>query len=162
MTKGMKGRLRGFTFMEIVVSLAIIGILTSICLPLAEMSVQRRKEDDLRASLRQIRAALDAYRVAVDEGRVKREAGESGYPKSLRALVDGVEDASSASGGRIYFLRRLARDPFFPDRTVPPEQTWGQRSYASPADAPKAGKDVYDIYSMARGKGLNGVEYREW
>ena len=158
----MKSRPRGFTFMEFVVSLAIIGILTSICLPLAEMSVQRRKEDDLRASLRQIRAALDAYRVAVDEGRIKREAGESGYPKTLRVLVDGVEDASSANGGRIYFLRRLARDPFFPDRAVPPEQTWGQRSYASPADAPTAGKDVYDVYSMARGKGLNGVEYREW
>jgi general secretion pathway protein G len=160
--KRLKSRLRGFTFIEIVVSLAIIGILTSICLPLAEMSVQRRKEDDLRASLRQIRAALDAYRVAVDEGRIKREAGESGYPKSLRVLVDGIEDASSASGGRIYFLRRLTRDPFFPDRAAPPEQTWGQRSYASPADAPKAGKDVYDVYSMARGRGLNGVEYSQW
>ncbi len=162
MKKRPKSRPRGFTFIEIVISLAIIGILTSICLPLAEMSVQRRKEDDLRASLRQIRAALDAYRVAVDEGRIKREAGESGYPKSLRVLVDGIEDASSASGGRIYFLRRLARDPLFPDRAVPPEQTWGQRSYASPADAPKSGKDVYDVYSMARGRGLNGVEYREW
>ena len=45
-------RQRGFTFMEIVVSLAIIAVLTSICLPLAEVSVQRKKENELRVTLR--------------------------------------------------------------------------------------------------------------
>jgi general secretion pathway protein G len=153
---------RGFTFMEIVVSLAIIAVLTSICLPLAEVSVQRKKEEQLRISLRQIRGALDAYRQAFDEGRIKREDGDSGYPKSLRVLVDGIDDAQSASGAKLYFLRRLARDPFFADPAAPPEQTWGKRSYASPPNAPKQGKDVYDVFSLANGKGLNGIEYREW
>ena len=148
--------------MEIVVSLAIIAVLTSICLPLAEVSVQRKKEEELRIALRQIRGALDTYRQAFDEGRIKREAGDSGYPKTLRVLVDGIEDVQSAAGGRLYFLRRLARDPFFPNPAAPPEQTWGKRSYASPPSAPKEGKDVYDVYSLVNGKGLNGVEYREW
>jgi general secretion pathway protein G len=155
-------RQRGFTFIEIVISLAIIAVLTSICLPLAEVSVQRKKEEELRVALRQIRGALDAYRQAVDEGRIKREATDSGYPKTLRVLVDGIDDAQSASGGKLYFLRRLARDPFFPDAAAPPEQTWGKRSYASPPNAPKEGKDVYDVYSLANGKGLNGIAYREW
>jgi general secretion pathway protein G len=161
MRDGMR-RQSGFTFMEIVVSLAIIAVLTSICLPLAEVSVQRKKEDQLRVALRQIRGALDAYRQAFDEGRIKREVGDTGYPKSLRVLVDGIDDASSASGARLYFLRRLARDPFFPDSAAPPEQTWGKRSYASPPNAPKEGKDVYDVYSLSNGRGMNGIAYREW
>lgn len=148
--------------MEIVVSLAIIAVLTSICLPLAEVSVQRKKEEDLRIALRQIRGALDAYRRAFDEGRIKREAGDSGYPKTLRALVDGIDDAQSASGGKLYFLRRLVRDPFFSDPAAPSEQTWGKRSYASPPNAPKEGKDVYDVYSLSNSRGLNGIAYREW
>lgn len=155
-------RQRGFTFMEIVVSLAIIAVLTSICLPLAEVSVQRKKEEALRVSLRHIRDALDAYRRAFDDGKIKREAGDTGYPKTLLVLVDGIDDASSASGGKLYFLRRLERDPFFPDSGVPPEQSWGKRSYASPPNAPKEGKDVYDVYSVASGRGLNGIEYKEW
>ena len=155
-------RQRGFTFMEIVVSLAIIAVLTSICLPLAEVSVQRKKENELRVTLRQIRGALDAYRQAFDDGRIKHEGGDTGYPKSLRVLVDGIDDAQSASGAKLYFLRRLSRDPFATDPAAPPEQTWGKRSYASPANAPKEGKDVYDVYSLATGRGLNGIAYREW
>jgi general secretion pathway protein G len=155
-------RQHGFTFMEIVVSLAIIAVLTSICLPLAEVSVQRKKEEELRVALRQVRGALDAYRQAFDDGKIKRDAGDSGYPKTLLVLVDGVDDASSVSGGKLYFLRRLVRDPFFADATVPAEQTWGKRSYASPPNVPREGKDVYDVYSLANGKGLNGIEYREW
>ena len=148
--------------MEIVVSLAIIAVLTSICLPLAEVSAQRKKEDALRIALRQIRGALDAYRKAFDDGKIKHADGDTGYPKSLRALVDGVDDPQSASGGKLYFLRRLARDPFSVEAAAPPDQTWGKRSYDNPPNAPKDGKDVYDVYSLAKGKGLNGIAYREW
>lgn len=153
---------RGFTLVEMIVTLAIIAVLTGICLPLAEVTTQRKKEEALRVALRQIRGGLDAYRHAFDEGRIARNAGDSGYPRSLRVLVDGVADAQSASGGRIYFLRRLARDPMFPDSSVAPERTWGKRSYASPPNAPKEGKDVFDVYSTADGKGLNGIAYKEW
>jgi len=158
----MRTRAAGFTFIEMVATLAIIAILTSICLPLSEISSQRRKEDELRVALRQIREALDAYRRAGDEGHVKREAGESGYPRTLRSLVDGVEDPQNPKGGRIYFLRRVPRDPMQPDATLAAEATWGKRSYASPPNAPKEGKDVFDVYSLSEGRGLNGVAYREW
>lgn len=157
-----KARQGGFTFVELIATLAIIAILTSICLPLAEVSAQRHKEEDLRAALRQIRDGLDAYRRAFDEGRIKRAAGDSGYPKNLGVLVDGIEDAQNPDGARIYFLRRLPRDPMNADNVAPPEQTWGKRSYASPPNAPKEGKDVFDVYSLSEGKGINGIPYREW
>jgi general secretion pathway protein G len=139
-----------------------VAVLTSICLPLAEVSAQRKKEEELRTALRQIRDALDAYRQAAEQGRVARAVGESGYPKTLRALVDGVEDAQSSKEEKLYFLRRLPRDPMFPDGAVSPEQTWGKRSYASPPSAPREGKDVFDVFSRSEAIGLNGVAYREW
>ena len=152
----------GFTFVEMLATLAIIAILTTICLPLAEVSSQRRKEEDLRAALRQIRDGLDTYRRAFDDGHIKRTPGDSGYPETLLALVDGVEDAQSPEGARLYFLRRLPRDPMNADSVSPPEQTWGKRSYASPPNAPKEGKDVFDVYSLSEGKGINGIPYKEW
>ena len=155
-------RQSGFTLIEVIATLAIIAVLTSIALPLAEVSAQRKKEDALRIALRQIRDALDAYRQAGDEGKILRTAGNSGYPRNLQALVEGVEDAKSPTGGKIYFLRRIPRDPTYPDLTVSAVYTWGKRSYASPPDAPKEGDDVFDVYSLSPGKGLNGIAYREW
>lgn len=155
---------RGFTLIEMAVTAAIVALLASIAFPMAEVAVQRSKERELRAALWQIREALDAYKEAVDEGHILRKAGDSGYPPSLQTLVDGVEDAKSPEAGRpkIYFLRRIPRDPFVKDRDIPAEQTWGKRSYASSATDPKEGKDVFDVYSLAPGKGLDGVIYRDW
>ena len=153
---------RGFTLIEVLATLAIIGVLTSIALPLAELNAQRHKEADLRIALRQIRNALDAYRQAGDEGRILRAAGASGYPKNLQVLVQGVDDTKNPGGGKIYFLRRIPRDPLYPDGSVPPVQTWGKRSYANPPESPREGDDVFDVYSLSDGKGLNGVSYREW
>jgi general secretion pathway protein G len=153
----------GFTLIELLVTLAIIGLLASAVVPLAELVVKRSKEQELSAALRQIRGALDEYKRAVDEGRVTKKADESGYPPSLEVLVAGVENAKDPNKAKIYFLRRLPRDPFFDsDSAVPPERTWGKRSYASPPDTPEEGKDVFDVYSLSEGKGLNGIPYREW
>jgi general secretion pathway protein G len=154
---------RGFTLIELVVTVAIVGVLALGAVPLAELAAKRSKEQDLRAALRQIRAALDDYKHAVDDGRIVRRTDESGYPPTLSILVEGVPDAKDPQKRRrIYFLRRLPRDPFFGDPAVPAERTWGLRSYASPHDAPVAGADVFDVYSLAPGVGLNGVPYREW
>ncbi|HJV96084.1 MAG TPA: hypothetical protein VJ608_08610, partial [Albitalea sp.] len=113
-------------------------------------------------SLREIRAALDNYKRLVDVGRIQRSADGSGYPPRLEALADGVPDATSPQGTKLYLLRRLPRDPFAPDDIAAPADTWGRRSYASPPDNPKPGKDVYDVYSMSPGVGLNGIAYRNW
>jgi len=152
----------GFTLIELLITVAIVATLASIALPLSEVAAQRGNEQDLRRALRQIRAALDAYKRASDEGRILRSADQSGYPPTLAALVEGVTDAKSPSGGKIYFLRRIPRDPFHPDRSAAPGESWGLRSYASPAGDPSPGKDVFDVYSKSPALGLDGTPRREW
>jgi general secretion pathway protein G len=155
--------MRGFTIIELVITVAIISLLATAAIPSAQLIYQRERESELRASLRTIRTAIDAYKRAWDTGHIKRELQRTGYPPDLQALVDGVDDAASPREGvRIYFLRRLPRDPFWPDATTPAEATWGLRSWASPPDDPQPGDDVYDVRSLSSRTGLNGVPYRDW
>ena len=155
-------RARGFTLIELVITLAIIGLLATAAMPLAQLVAQREKEADLRTALRDIRTAIDAYRVAAQTGHIKQELGASGYPPDLKSLYAGVEDVSSEKKVNLYFLRRVPRDPFFPYANVAAEETWGLRSYQSPPDDPQPGEDVFDVYSQSGTKGLNGIPYREW
>jgi general secretion pathway protein G len=155
-------RARGFTLIELVITVAIVGLLASAALPLAEINAKRSKESELRAAERDLRSAIDAYKDAADSGRIAMEVGASGYPPTLNVLVDGVDDARSAEKTKIYFLRRIPRDPFYPDQSANAVDTWGLRSYQSPPDNPQPGDDVYDVYSVTNGVGLNGVPYREW
>jgi general secretion pathway protein G len=158
----MKKRARGFTLMELVVTIAIVGILASAAVPLGQLSVQRAKEQELRSALRQIREAIDSYKRESDAGRIERRADGTGYPRSLEDLTRGITDAKSPAQAKIIFLRRLPRDPFFTQTDVAPADTWGKRAYASPPDAPAEGDDVYDVFSLSERIGLNGVAYREW
>ena len=158
----MTHRARGFTLIELVVTVAIVAVLASVAVPLVELNVQRAREHELRTALRQIRSALDAHKRATDEGRVLARTGGSGFPRNLGELVDGVSDAKSPTTARIYFLRRLPRDPFNPDRSLSAADTWGLRAYSSPPGAPAEGEDVYDVYSKSGRTGLNGQPYREW
>jgi general secretion pathway protein G len=152
----------GFTLVEVLVTLAIVAVLASIVLPLAELSVKRVKEQELRRDLREIRTAIDAYKQATDEGRINKAPGESGYPKTLEMLTEGVEDLKSPNKAMIYFMRRLPRDPFATDAALSAADTWGKRSYSSPPDDPKEGDDVYDVYTLNQDTGINGIPYREW
>lgn len=153
---------RGFTLIEIVVVVAILGILASAAYPVTKMVSLRAKESELRLALRQIRAGIDAYKEAADAGRIAKNADESGYPRTLDELSKGVADLTSPNKKMIYFMRRLPRDPMNPDSSLAAADTWGLRSYASPPDAPAPGKDVFDVYSTSTRRGLNGVAYREW
>jgi general secretion pathway protein G len=155
--------MQGFTFIELAITVAIVALLATMVLPMTELVVKRDHEHELRLALREIRAALDAYKQAVDEGRVHSEIGRSGYPPQLKMLVEGVTDEKSPNqNSKIYFLRRIPRDPMNPDSSKSDEDTWGKRSYESPPDAPEEGDDVFDVYSLASEVGINGIPYRNW
>lgn len=153
---------RGFTLIEVLITAAIVASLAALAMPLAELASRRSNETDLRRALMQIRDALDAYKRASDEGRILRSPDQSGYPTRLALLIEGIPDAKSPTGAKIHFLRRIPRDPLHPDKALPPELTWGVRSYESPHDAPEPGKDVFDVYSLSPRTGLNGIPYKDW
>ena len=162
MTDCRRHRQHGFTLVELVITVAIVGVLAMMAVPLLEVTAQRHKESELRLSLRQIRGAIDAYHQAVLDKKIESPADASGYPPTLESLVEGVPDITKPERPNIYFLRSLPRDPMNPDTQLAPAESWGQRSYASPPDAPYPGEDVYDVYSLSEGVGLNGAPYREY
>ena len=156
------GGSRGFTLLELVIAVAILSIIVVMAVPVVRLEMQRQRESELRQDLRVLREAIDAYKRATDEGHVKKSADASGYPPGLEDLLNGVPDAKNVKARTIYFLRRIPRDPFNTNESLTPAETWGKRSYASPPDAPQEGADVFDVYSLAEGTGINGVPYREW
>jgi general secretion pathway protein G len=153
---------RGFTLVEMLAVVAIVGVLASAAQPLLLWAHKREQEYELRHALRTLRGALDDYRQAVRDGRVKVAAGDNGYPPDLRTLVDGVPLAGQPDAAkRIYFLRRLPRDPLA-DKSLPAEATWGLRSYDSPPNDPRPGSDVYDVHSRSEARAIDGSRYRDW
>lgn len=159
---------RGFTLIELVITLALVGLLAMMTVPLYEVAVTRTKESELREALRTIRAGIDAYKAATDAGSLAREAGESGYPPSLEHLTEPQELLSkrdlsgSIASERLVILRQLPRDPFNTDPDVSAAETWNTRAYASRADDPQPGSDVFDVSSMSERTALDGTRYTDW
>ena len=239
----------GFTLIELVVTVAIVSLLATMAMPLTQLILQRSREHELRADLREIRDALDRYNelwryscqsqgggqpgqtplgtplgtagagglgtaspggglfgsnaATPASGAAGSVAGaglggagglsastvqgiggadvkggnappptppkmecpnaSTGWPKDLQTLVDGVKNITSPTpDAKIYFLRRIPRDPMNPDTTVAADLSWGKRSSASPPDDPQEGEDVFDVYSLAKGKDITGQPYRDW
>lgn len=156
-------RPRGFTLIEMLVTVTIVALLSTVAFPLIELAQRRSDERELREALRQIRSALDSYKQAVDEGRVLEETKGSGYPPTLDILVSGVVDAKNPKRDqKIYFLRKLPRDPLGTPGGPDAPAEWGLRSYASPPTSPQPGADIFDVYSLSQGVGLNGIAYKDW
>jgi general secretion pathway protein G len=161
-TGTQRGWHAGFTFIELMITLAIMATLALVATPMAQLAVQRDKEHTLRIALMEIREGIDAYKRAADQGRIQRKLGDSGYPKQLEELVEGVPDLKSPTKQNIYFLRRLPRDPFFRGEAKTAAETWNKRAYASPPDDPSEGDDIFDVTSKSDRVGLNGVALKQW
>ena len=153
-------RTGGYSFVELLVVSALLAVLASAVLPLTKVTVQRQREAELRHALRELRTAIDRYKDSVDLGMIggtNLESENQGYPPTLETLVEGVEQVSDASGGKIRFLRRIPLDP------MTRSGEWGLRSYQDETDATTWGGDnVYDVYSRSRATALDGTRYDEW
>jgi general secretion pathway protein G len=156
----VRTREAGYTFIELIVVTTILMILASAALPLAQVTVQRSREAELRRTLREMRTAIDRFKDAVDRGQIpttELEAGSEGYPPDLDTLVEGVAVANDASGRRLKFLRRIPIDP------LTGTTEWGRRAYQdSPTSSSWGGRNVYDVYTTSEGTALDGTRYRDW
>jgi general secretion pathway protein G len=168
-----KGFSHGFSYVELMFSIAILAMLAAAATPYLEKTIQRKKESELRENLRDIRNAIDAYKLASDQGKILKTLNDSGYPKSLDDLVLGVPNQTDPQKKKLKFLRNLPADPMFPSQLlagasgnttdgISPQNTWGKRSYDSDADDPREGADVFDVHSFNPQKGLNGISYQQW
>jgi len=152
----IRRREAGFTLAELVMVAAVLTILAMATLPVAKFTAKRSKEADLKLALREMRMALDEYKRYSDAGLIPMELGTEGYPKKLDVLVEGVQLVGQVDK-KLKLLRRIPVDP------MTGKDEWGLRSYQDAHDATSwGGENIYDVYSLSKGVGLNGVPYRKW
>lgn len=154
-------RKKGFTLVEMLVTLTIVSILALAVLPLAKTAVKREKEITLRRNLRMMREAIDAYKKLADEKAFEFDEETEGYPPDLETLVEGIEAKIEVDGQEttklIKFLRRVPKDP------MTNSFDWGLRSYQDDSDSDIwGGENVYDVYTKSPGTALDGSKYKEW
>jgi general secretion pathway protein G len=151
---------RGYSFVEVLVVTAILFILASAVMPLAQVTAQRQREVELRAALRQMRTAIDKFKDAVDQQRIaatELKPGSEGYPPNLDTLVEGVPMQNDQSGVKLKFLRRVPIDP------MTNSTEWGMRSYQDRPDSTTwGGQSVFDVYTKSEATALDGTKYKDW
>lgn len=146
----------GYTMVELVVVCSLLLILAGVALPMSKFTVKRGKEMELRQALRMMRNAIDEYKRYSDAGLIPVELGTDGYPPDLETLVEGVEIVGQIDKS-VRFLRRIPFDP------MTGEQEWGLRSFQDDFDSSSwGGENVFDVYSLSEGVGLDGRPYLEW
>jgi general secretion pathway protein G len=156
MTRFLSRGPRGLTFIELLVSIAVLGVLAAVAMPLVQVSVARTRELELRRNLRQLREGIDSFKVEYDKARVnavdarealkkKVSADRTGYPLTLDEMV------------ATKILRRIPRDPMNPDGK------WVVRSFSdNPESSLSDGKDVYDVRSASKVVAQDGTTYDTW
>lgn len=159
---------KGVTLTEMMAAVAVLMILASAAIPLARWDEKRRREARLRISLQTMRAAIDQYNQYMAAGLIQVQDVEqcafpadlaTCYPLTLEELVEGVEvgDPEGIGTQKLRFLQRIPTDP------MTGEAEWGIRSYQDAWDSGSwGGENVYDVYSLAVGRALDGSSYEEW
>ena len=148
---------RGFTLTELVVVCVVLISLAAVSFPIAKFSVKRQKEMTLRYELRKMRNAIDEYKRYSDAGLLPIELGTDGYPAELEQLTEAHNLVGQGPSTIKRFMRRIPIDP------MTGEAEWGLRSYQDDADTRSwGGENVYDVKSLSKGTGLNGIPYAEW
>jgi general secretion pathway protein G len=143
----------GLTLVELIITVAIVGILSCAALPVARFQVKRTKERELRRDLWEMRDAIDRYKDAADRGGMKIKADSQGYPPDLQTLVDGVE----VQDKKVRFLRAIPVDP------MTKSTDWGMRSNQDDADSDSwGGQNVFDVHSKSNNTALDGTKYNTW
>ena len=150
------GSQAGLTLLEMILTCAILLILSSAALPIARYAVVREKEAILRHDLEEIRDAIDRYKDAADHQAIRVEIGTEGYPPDLQTLVTGVKLGNSGDK-KIVFLRKVPIDP------MTGRADWGLRAVQDDPDSRHwSGKDVFDVYSQSTGTAMDGTKYSDW
>ena len=145
----------GYTLAELVMVAAVMVILAGAVLPAVKFTSRRTKEMELRHDLRMMRDAIDSYKRYSDMNLITIDVGAEGWPSELDDLVE-VEIVGQIDK-KLKLLRRIPVDP------MTGEAEWGLRSYQDEPDSDSwGGENVYDVYSLSSGVGLNGVPYRDW
>jgi len=148
-----RGREAGLTLVELIVTVAILGILASAAIPIARFQVKRQKERMLRYDLWQMRAAIDAYKDAADKHAFQTKVDSQNYPPDLQTLVDGVD----VQGKKVRFLRHIPIDP------ITGNDDWGLRSMQDdPTSDSWGGQNVFDVFTKSDGVALDGTKYSDW
>jgi general secretion pathway protein G len=157
---------RGLTLLEMLIAMVILSILAGAVLPLAEISVKRTKEMELKRSLRLIRTAIDDYHAdcveAKKQGSIPLDSPNADsqdpcYPEELQDLLKAT-DWGTAVPYKKKYLRRIPPDPFAPEG-----EEWGLRSYTDDPDSTVwGGENVYDVYSQSDGTAIDGTPYNTW
>jgi general secretion pathway protein G len=146
----------GMTLLELIITCAILLVLSSAALPIAKFTVVRQKEAELRRDLREMRDAIDRYKDAADRNQIRVEIGSEGYPPDLETLVKGVQLGTS-SDKKIRFLRKIPLDP------LTGRADWGLRAVQDDPDSTSwGGKNVFDVYSKSTGTAQDGTKYSDW
>src|SRR5437868_2525582 len=148
-----QSRQHGFTLVELIIAITIMGILAGAAVPIGRVRVRRDKERELRRDLWEMRDAVDRYKDAAERGAFQIKVGTDGYPPDLETLVNGVD----VQGKKVRFLRRIPVDP------MTGKTEWGLRSDQDEPDSSSwGGQNVFDVYSNSQGTAIDGTKYADW